>query len=307
MTEPDQNDLPATPSRITRNGFNHWMVALLWLIIVALPLQAVIAIIAIPVMGAFGLIDLGQSMDLTALTENLTVLMGVNSAWQILGLGLGTVGVAALHVHSGSSRTQFLRLKKVARPIEAIAIAILLTISIQPVVWLLGWLNSLIPTPDFFAQMQQSQMELIQRFLSSEQSVLIALFNIALVPGICEELLFRGYVMRTFEKERSISVAIIASSLIFGLFHLQLSNLLPLATIGGVLAILAWRTSSLIPAIVMHFLNNASAVVAVVYFPDSEFASMAPDQAPPLLLVLAGLLVSLGLMRYLFIRYKPEV
>ncbi len=88
---------------------------------------------------------------------------------------------------------------------------------------------------------------------------------VALVLGpISEELVFRGIVLRGFLQQYSMRKAIVASSVLFGLFHLNPWHW-PSATLGGML--FAWwfvRTRSLIPCILGHALHN-TLVVAVIY------------------------------------------
>lgn len=89
---------------------------------------------------------------------------------------------------------------------------------------------------------------------------------LALVPGLWEELAFRGLILSTLQDRYRPWIAILITSLLFGLFHV--SNLLlrgPDQVImemimAGVVS-LAWgyaviKTGSLIPAIVSHYCIN---------------------------------------------------
>ena len=88
----------------------------------------------------------------------------------------------------------------------------------------------------------------------------------ALVPAIWEELAFRGFVLSNLQQRFSASVAVVVSSIVFGLFHF--SNLFGNwddlgSVVAGVIAAttlgLGWgyvviRTNSIVPAIVLHYL-----------------------------------------------------
>jgi hypothetical protein len=52
-----------------------------------------------------------------------------------------------------------------------------------------------------------------------------------------------------------------ANGLLFGLFHLSPWRLLPTALLGTALAWLAWRSRSIVPAVVAHLLNNTALVL----------------------------------------------
>ncbi len=82
---------------------------------------------------------------------------------------------------------------------------------------------------------------------------------------LTEELLFRGLILRALEKDLGIYVAIIGSTLLFTLPHMQAGAtggetivlLAGIATIGLVLGIATVRLDRLGPAIIGHFFFNA--------------------------------------------------
>lgn len=104
------------------------------------------------------------------------------------------------------------------------------------------------------------------RLSSLQQAVegpplVLALLTIAVVPAVCEELLFRGVVLRAFASRFVPYVAIILSSLVFAAYHLSVVQFIPTLTLGLVLGVLAWRAASVIPAMLAHVLNNALAIL----------------------------------------------
>lgn len=91
------------------------------------------------------------------------------------------------------------------------------------------------------------------------KTYLLSLFVIALSPGICEEIMFRGTIMRAYEN-MGIKRAIIYSSLLFGIFHLNLQNLLGPMFLGLILALVAHKTNSIFASILGHTLSNGIAM-----------------------------------------------
>lgn len=87
------------------------------------------------------------------------------------------------------------------------------------------------------------------------------LVTLALVPAVCEELFFRGWLLRSLPT-RPI-VTILATAILFGLFHVLVRDALlwerfpPTAILGAILAWLAIRTGSLWPGILLHVVHNA--------------------------------------------------
>ncbi len=142
-------------------------------------------------------------------------------------------------------------------------------------------------------------MELITEYLRSDRSIALGVFYIGVIPAVCEEIMYRGYVMRCFEKSWGIKVAIIVSGFIFGAYHLQPSNLLPLTALGIIFAYITYVSDSLIPAIVAHLLNNGGQVVASSYYPEMLDQEITPDMELPWMLIMASLIISTALLYFI--------
>ena len=88
-------------------------------------------------------------------------------------------------------------------------------------------------------------------------------FALALTPAICEELLFRGFILGRFLETGQPGQSLMMSSLMFGLFHRNLPALLPTTLAGVMLAFVVWRTGSLYCGILIHALVNTWAILVV--------------------------------------------
>ena len=288
-----------------RNGFSDALLAFIWLVTAFFLFQIVAAIAGVILVFALqtdpaGSVDLGNAMSL--FSENLDYIFFANSIGQIFFLGLATWFFCRLQVQK-ANRPHFLRLKYHSSTTALIGVVIGLILVAQPAIWFLGWINSFVPTPQVMDEMQLQQMEMIEGYLRGDGALWIALFNIALVPAICEEILFRGYVMRSFEKSWGITAAIIVSGVLFGMYHLQIANLLPLAAIGILLAVITWATESIIPAMVAHLVNNGGSVLLGKYYPETAFSELSPQSMPPIWLVVVSGIISAYLI-YVLIQNK---
>ncbi len=91
--------------------------------------------------------------------------------------------------------------------------------------------------------------------------LLMVLFVFALTPAICEEGMFRGFVLSALHRY-SVGWAIALSAILFGLMHVLTSNVLaierflPSTFMGLILAWIAMRTGSIWPGVVLHALHN---------------------------------------------------
>lgn len=299
------NDLPDEYSSISiagswaeRNGFAHWAIALLWLIIALVLFQVVAGLVFVGLMLISG--ELTSFDDIAEImTSRLDLLFIGNTVGQVLFIGLATFLIVKLHTERGTSKS-FLRFTWNNNTLLYIFLGALLVVVVQPLVIYLGFLNSLVPLPDTLTDVQASQYQMIEDFLTTDGIIWFGLFHIALVPAFCEEVLFRGYVLRAFEKSWGIIVAIITSGIIFGLFHIQIANLLPLATLGMILALMTWLSGSLWPAIVAHFINNGAAVLVGTTFPELIFVDTTFEDLPPFWVLLLSILLTGFLIHYMY-------
>lgn len=90
----------------------------------------------------------------------------------------------------------------------------------------------------------------------------LALIKHALLPALLEEMLFRYLPMRLVAPY-SRRNAIIISSVVFALIHMDIFSI-PYAFFAGVVFILlSIATDSVIPSIIIHFINNAISVTVI--------------------------------------------
>ncbi len=83
---------------------------------------------------------------------------------------------------------------------------------------------------------------------------------IALVPAVCEELAFRGFILSGFRHLGHKWRAIIFAALFFGLTHGILQQSLIACLLGVVLGFLAVQSGSILPGMVFHVVHNTLAV-----------------------------------------------
>lgn len=291
-----------------RNGFSDWAMAILWIVIAFIGFQVMAAIIFFIAFFVKSLIyGTSGAFGLDILAQNFGLLFIGNSTGQILILAFCTWLFCRTQV-SSEKRNAFLRLKVNKKTLPFTGLALLSIVCIQPFIWFLGWVNALLPAPELFGSMQLQQMNMLQSFISDGNSITwLIFFHIALVPAFCEEILFRGYVLRSFQKSWGYMAAIIISGLIFGMFHMQLTHLLPLAVIGMLLGYLSWVSESIIPAIAAHFLNNAGSVFLIRFYPNSEVASTTAITLPPVWLIVLSLAITILLIQFLYYQRPARV
>jgi sodium transport system permease protein len=84
----------------------------------------------------------------------------------------------------------------------------------------------------------------------------------ALLPGIGEEIAFRGVLLHGLSKRLRPVALCCAVGVIFGIFHFDMARLVPVSCLGAILAGATLLTGSIFPAMVWHALNNGLAMTA---------------------------------------------
>jgi membrane protease YdiL (CAAX protease family) len=179
---------------------------------------------------------------------------------------------------NGSNVLGYLKLKK-SYPPSFILLAIIAMVSVIPLSsWLLE-LSLSFPYPEsmrgFVETLKQQEdigNALMQRFLNVEGLGWLA-FNLvflAVVPAICEELLFRGALMAVLQKLfRNKHIVVMITAIVFSAIHMQFFSFFSRFALGLVLGYATIYSGSLFPAIAAHFVNNAFSVVGY-YFSDQK-------------------------------------
>ncbi len=76
------------------------------------------------------------------------------------------------------------------------------------------------------------------------------------LPAVCEELAFRGFILTGLLRRFRPGTAIVMSSFLFALVHMNVFQFLPTLLLGLVLGTLAWRSGSVLPGMVFHLMHN---------------------------------------------------
>jgi uncharacterized protein len=89
-------------------------------------------------------------------------------------------------------------------------------------------------------------------------------------PGVCEELLFRGYIQTRLTQRYRGGIGILLTSILFAVFHMDLVHSTAVFALGVWLGWICWHSGSLFPAMLAHFVNNTISVVAVSIGPEPD-------------------------------------
>ncbi len=133
--------------------------------------------------------------------------------------------------------------------------------------------NAELKLPEAFAgiekwasNMEESLKELTE-FLTQFDSTsyfIVTIIVVAVIPGIGEELLFRGLLQNILVRLfKNTHVAIWVAAIFFSAVHFQFYGFLPRLLLGALFGYLYVWTGNLLVPIVAHFLNNGASLFAL--------------------------------------------
>lgn len=114
---------------------------------------------------------------------------------------------------------------------------------------------------------EQGALEIIEGALAgaSGWTLLLCLVGVAIAPGIGEELLFRGLLMRSLARRAGVAAGIITSAVLFGAVHADLTQGCAAAVLGLYLGAAAIASGSTRTSTACHVANNLAAVLAAAW------------------------------------------
>jgi len=122
-----------------------------------------------------------------------------------------------------------------------------------------SWVGQILPPPEGYDELLMEALHLDD----GSYHLLALIFLIGVLPGVCEEIAFRGIILSGFLNGMRPYKAILFTGLCFAVAHFSIYKLLPLLLIGTVLSYAAWRTRSIWVGIIIHVINNSMAVLIV--------------------------------------------
>ena len=136
---------------------------------------------------------------------------------------------------------------------------------------------------------------------------------IGILAPLAEEAVFRGAVLRVllrlFDKKWHW-IAIAISAILFGLVHGNVQQFVHATLIGLILGWMYYRTDSILPGVLFHWINNSAAYVISNLIPNAEQARLIDifggEQRSVWLALLFSLCLMLPALFQLFLRLKKK-
>lgn len=145
---------------------------------------------------------------------------------------------------------------------------------------------------EYLKSLEEAAQAATEKMLKADHlgGLLFNLLIIALIPAVGEELTFRGMLQQGLSRRMNPHVAIILAAAIFSFIHFQFYGFLPRMFLGILLGYMFYVSGSLWTSILMHFVNNGTAVV-LYYLNDKGIINVDVDHfgaMPPTMVVISA-------------------
>jgi len=195
-------------------------------------------------------------------------------------------------------------------------LALLSLFSLQRVFEAYMYFQERVPMPEILREIIEPIKKLFEELTKvllradSPLELLVVILVVAIVPAVVEELLFRGLIQKIFERLMSPLVSAVLAGTIFGLFHVNPFEIVPLIGLGVFFGLLRYRSQSLLVPIAAHFFNNLMAVLASFYgLQDDNLMATAQTTsgAPVMIFELIGFALLFFLTFVLYLRFTHDI
>ena len=134
-------------------------------------------------------------------------------------------------------------------------------------------LGTIIPLSFLYEQLGIEMDENTQQIITSMMKEPWGYVAVGILAPLAEEVVFRGAILRTLlgiMSKKNHWVAIIISAALFGLAHFNAAQFINALLMGLLLGWMYYRTGSLVPGILLHWINNTMAYVLTNIMPQSD-------------------------------------
>lgn len=135
--------------------------------------------------------------------------------------------------------------------------------------------------------------------------MILIIVVVALVPGVCEEVFFRGFVQKSFELSLKPFWAIFISSLAFSLYHFNPYGLLALLILSMYFGFAVYLSNSITIPILLHFLNNFFSIIVYFIWGEEELTNAEIITSAEFEFNLISLII-LSILFFLFLFYVKK-
>lgn len=156
-----------------------------------------------------------------------------------------------------------------------------------------------------FSFKDRGVIEFLKMGFGSDLNLILIIVMVSFSAPFFEEILFRGFILRGFLGNYSPVVSVLISAIMFSLFHFNPAQSVNAFILGFTFGIVFIKLKSIVPAMIMHFINNGigTGILLMVIFSGEKLEIDNSEQPESKWFALIGFLglffIYLGL-KYIF-------
>lgn len=222
----------------------------------------------------------------------------------------GLILIPALYIRGIEKKNPLILFKNKPVYLQSIIITTLVVILFMiPNTFFIEW-NSNLSMPDFlkgfesWAREKEDIAAGLTTYLTQFDTFghfVLAFFVIAILPGIGEELVFRGMLQPELQRATgNIHAAIWISAIMFSAIHMQFFGFVPRMLLGVLFGYLYYWSGNILIPMLAHFVNNGFSVLMVYLYQLGIISiDLESGESASLFLVAIFTIITFGLLLYL--------
>jgi membrane protease YdiL (CAAX protease family) len=113
--------------------------------------------------------------------------------------------------------------------------------------------------------MPEEILDSLKKFMvfHSTGEMIFLIFTVVVFAAVVEEMLFRGFLQTALERNGRPAKAIVVSAAVFAILHFNPWWMMQIFGLGVALGVMAWRSRSIWPGVVIHMTNNAVSLIFI--------------------------------------------
>lgn len=141
--------------------------------------------------------------------------------------------------------------------------------------------------------------------INSPIEIILALLSTAVIPAVSEEFVFRGVMLSSLRKFGD-GFAVLATALLFGFMHGNLVQIPFAFIVGLVLGFVTVSTNSMLPAMLIHALNNSYSVLNDILYQNYKDYGMTSEGVYLILLSIIVIFLILAIIMTVILSKKDK-
>ncbi len=164
-----------------------------------------------------------------------------------------------------------------------------------------------LPMPDWYRDLRWEMAEdiLDTLVIRNTYELLVLSFAVVISAGVGEEMLFRGLLQGSLENKLPAAAAIFITSFIFAILHP--ASVLTIFFLALVLGLITYKTGSIIPAVIIHSMNNGISLFALNLSRDIRYDPTAGIPVSINMMIISLFIFILGLNYFVSIKKNEEL